>query len=621
MSTKQIKIMDTTFRDAHQSLLATRMRFEDLLPIADKMDSVGFWSLEVWGGATFDSCLRYLREDPWDRLKQIKKVVKKTPLQMLIRGQCLVGYRHYADDVVDRFIANSIEHGINIVRIFDALNDFRNLETAVRSTIKYGGKAEVAICYTFGPIYNIDFFVELAKQAQNIGADTICIEDMAGILTPMQVSELINKIKQKVSIPIHLHTHDTCGMAVATTLKAIEAGVDIIDTAISSMASGASQPAVETICYALRRTPSDPQFDLKLLREISSYFRRIRKKYKVFESEYASVDPDAMIYQLPGGMISNLDHQLREQNALDNFDKVLEEILYVRQDFGYPPLITPISQIVGTQATLNVINDERYKVTTIETKNYLKGLYGKPPAPLNIDIRRKILGDEEIITQRPADTLQPELENAKKELEKVSIERASNEIDIISYALFPKLFLNYLEMKEKGFLPEEAAEKETAQIQEQVVSATQPTPHLAPSEFVISVHGESYNIKVTGTGHKSDGKRPYFIYVDDHLVEVFVEPLVEILPSESGVIDVKATKQSTRPKALSIGDITTAMPGRIAKILVKKGDNVKAGDAVLVIEAMKMENEIHTNIDGRVDEIFVSVGDSVNPDEALIRIV
>ncbi len=617
MSTKQIKIMDTTFRDAHQSLLATRMRFIDLLPISEKMDSVGFWSLEVWGGATFDSCLRFLREDPWERLRQLKRLIKKTPLQMLIRGQCLVGYRHYADDVVERFIANSIENGINIVRIFDPLNDYRNLETAVKATLKYGGKAEIAICYTLGPIYNIDFFVELASRAQDMGANTICIEDMAGILTPMYVSELITRLKQKVSTPLHLHTHDTCGMAVATTLKAIEAGVDIIDSAISSMASGASQPALETICNILRGTLSDPKFDIKLLREISSYFKKIRKKYKVFESEYAIVDPDVMIYQLPGGMISNLDNQLREQNALDKFDKVLEEILYVRQDFGYPPLITPISQIVGTQATLNVINNERYKVTTVETKNYLKGLYGKPPAPLNDDVRRKILGDEEIITVRPADTLKPELENAKRYLG----DKASSETDIISYTLFPKLFLNYLELKDKGFPSEEPAERQTAQILEQKIESLQPPPHLAPSEFIINVHGESYNIKVTGTGHTTEGKRPYFIYVDDHLVEAFVEPLVEVLPSESGVIEAKATKQSTRPKALTIGDITTAMPGRIAKILVKKGDTVKSGDAVLIVEAMKMENEIHTTIDGKVEEIFVSVGDSVNPDEALVRIV
>lgn len=613
MTDKKIKIMDTTFRDAHQSLLATRMRVEDLLPIAEKMDSVGFWSLEVWGGATFDSCLRFLREDPWERLRQLKKLIKKTPLQMLLRGQNVVGYRHYADDVVERFVAKMIDNGINIARIFDAINDIRNLETSVKATLKYGGKAEVAFCYTLGPIYTNDFFVELATRMEDMGAHTICIKDMAGILTPLDAFDLITKLKQKISVPIHLHTHDTCGMAVATTLKAIEAGVDIVDTAISSMASGTSQPALETLCNILRGTPYDPSYNFKVMGEISDHFKNVRKKYHAFESEYTSIDPNAMIYQLPGGMISNLANQLREQNALDRMEEVMDEVPHVRQDFGYPPLVTPSSQIVGTQATLNVLTGERYKVITIETKNYFKGLYGKSPAPIDEDVRKKIVGSDEIITGRPADTLLPELENAKKELG----DKAVSEEDIISYALFPKIFLTYLELKEKGFPPEEAVEKQAGPIQEQ---KSEPAPHLAPTEFLINVHGESYNIKVSGTGHKTDGKRPYFIYVDDHLVEVIVEPLVEVLPSESGKIDAKATKQSIRPKALTLGDVTTAMPGRIAKILVNKGDTVKSGDPVLIIEAMKMENEIHSPIDGKVEDIFVSVGDSVNPDEALIKI-
>lgn len=613
MTGKQIKIMDTTFRDAHQSLLATRMRLEDLLPIAEKMDSVGFWSLEVWGGATFDSCLRFLREDPWERLRQLKKLIKKTPLQMLLRGQNVVGYRHYADDVVERFVAKMIENGINIARIFDAINDIRNLETSVKATLKYGGKAEVAFCYTLGPIYTNDFFVELATRMEDMGAHTICIKDMAGILSPLDAFDLVTKLKQKISVPIHLHTHDTCGMAVATTLKAIEAGVDIVDTAISSMASGTSQPALETLCNILRGTPHDPSYNFKVLGEISAHFKNARKKYQAFESEYTSIDPNAMIYQLPGGMISNLANQLREQNALDRMEEVMDEVPHVRQDFGYPPLVTPSSQIVGTQATLNVLTGERYKVITIETKNYFKGLYGKPPAPIDEDVRKKIVGSDEIITGRPADTLLPELENAKKELG----DKAASEEDIISYALFPKIFLNYLELKEKEFPPDETVEKPADSIREQ---KSEPATYLAPTEFLINVHGESYNIKVSGTGHKADGKRPYFIYVDDHLVEVIVEPLVEVLPSESGKIDAKATKQSIRPQALSLGDVATAMPGRIAKILVKKGDTVKSGDPVLIIEAMKMENEIHSPIDGQVEDIFVSVGDSVNPDEALIKI-
>ena len=609
MAGKQIKIMDTTFRDAHQSLLATRMHIEDLLPIAEKMDSVGFWSLEVWGGATFDTCLRFLREDPWERLRKLKKIIKKTPLQMLLRGQNVVGYRHYADDVVERFVARMIENGINVARIFDAINDTRNLKTAIKATLKYGGKAEVAFCYTLGPIYTNDFFVDLASRMEDMGADTICIKDMAGLLSPLDAFDLITKLKQRISVPIHLHTHDTSGMAVATTLKAIEAGVDIVDTAISSMASGTSQPALETLCNILRDTPYDPCFDFKAMGEIADHFKNVRKKYKAFESEYTSMDPNALIYQVPGGMISNLANQLREQDELGRMEEVMNEVPRVREDFGFPPLVTPSSQIVGTQATLNILTGERYKVITSETKNYLKGLYGKPPAPVNEDIRKKILGDEEVITGRPADILPPELENAKKELG----DKATSEEDILSYALFPKIFLAYLDLKEKGFPPEEPK-----------ISAPEPksetSSHLAPSEFMINVHGESYHVKVGGAGHKVSGRKPYFLYVDDHLVEVMVEPLVEVLPSESGKIESGVTKQSTRPKALAPGDITTAMPGKIVKIVVKKGDYVKPGDTVLVIEAMKMENEIHSTIDGKVEEIFVSVGDSVNPDEILVKL-
>jgi pyruvate carboxylase subunit B len=614
MNPKQIKIMDTTFREAHQSLLAARMRLDDLLPIAEKMDSVGFWSLEVWGGATFDACLRYLGEDPWQRLREIKKLVKKTPLQMLLRGQNLVGYRNYPDDVVERFVDKTIENGINIARIFDPLNDLRNLKTAVKATLKYGGKVEVAFCYTRGPIYSNDFFIELAARIEDMGADTICIKDMAGILSPLDAYDLVTKIKEKVSVPIHLNTHDTSGMGVATYLKAIEAGLDILDASISSMASGTSQPALEVLCNILRDTAYDPAFDFKLMAEIANYFKEVRKKYKAFESEYTSMDPNALIYQIPGGMLSNLAHQLNQQGALDKIEDVLNEVPRVREDFGYPPLITPLSQIICTQATLNIITGERYKIITSETKNYMKGLYGKTPAPVNEDIRKKILKDEQPITARPADILSPEMEMAKNEIG----DKAASEEDVLSYALFPQLFLNYLEQKEKGLPPEriEVLEKVKKPL-EQII---EPVPHLAPSEFIISVHGESYNIKVAGAGHKTEAKRPYFLYVDDHMVEVLVEPLAEVLPSEFGKVEAKATKRSTRPQAVEIGDITTGMPGRIVKILVKKGDTVKAGDTIMVIEAMKMENEIHSTIDGKVTEIFVSIGDAVNPDEVLAQI-
>ena len=612
MNNKPIKIMDTTFRDAHQSLLATRMRIEDLLPIAEKMDSVGFWSLEVWGGATFDSCLRFLREDPWERLRLLKGHIKKTPLQMLLRGQNVVGYRHYADDVVEAFIAKMIENGIGVVRIFDALNDFRNIKKSVKATLKYGGKVEAAFCYTLGPIYSNDFFVDLALKLEDMGADSICIKDMAGLLSPLDAFDLISKLKERVSLPIHLHTHDTSGMAVATTLKAIEAGVDIIDTAISSMASGTSQPALETLCNILKGSKHDPEFEFQTLDEINDHFKAARKNYSHLESEFTGIDPKAVIYQVPGGMISNLANQLKEQNALRRMAEVMNEVPVVREDFGFPPLVTPSSQIVGTQATLNVLTAERYKVVTSETRNYLKGLYGKPPAPVNEEVQKKVLGNEEIITARPADLLEPELPKAREELG----DRAKSEEDVISYALFPKIFLEFAELREKGFPPEPPKEKAVAP------AAAEAGSQLAPSEFMINVHGEAFHVKVGGKGHKSEGKRPYFLYVDDTLVEVLVEPLLEVVPSEEGLIDAKKTAggSSKRPKAEAPGDITTAMPGSVVKLKVAKGDAVKEGDTVLIVEAMKMENEVHSPVSGTVEEIYVSEGDVVNPDEILVRI-
>lgn len=620
MKESSIKITDTTLRDAQQSLLASRLRLDDLLPVAEKLDSVGFWSLEAWGGATFDSCLRFLREDPWERLRELRKVIKNTPMQTLIRGQNLLGYRHYADDVVERFIAKMIENGISIIRIFDPLNDIRNLQTAVKSTLKYGGKAELGFCYSLGPIYTNDFFVELAIRLEEMGAHTICIKDEAGILSPLDAFDLVAKLKRKISVPIHLHTHDTMGMGIATLLKAIEAGVDIVDTAISSMAGGASQPATESLCNILKGTPRDPFFSFKLLGEIADYFKNIRRKYKAYESEYTFIDPNAFIYQLPGGMVAHLVNQLKEQNALNRIDEILNEIPKVRRDFGYPPLVTPISQIVGTQATLNVLGGRRYEFITIETKNYFKGLYGNPPVELDEDIRKKILENEVVFRARPADILSPEMGKARTELGN----KAKSEEDVLSYALFPKIFINYLESKEKGFYPEEETKDVDVIAKNTPMTETLKTefkPNLAPTEFLINVHGESYNVKISGIGHTVNGKKPYFIYVDDYLVEVMVEPLVEVLPSELGQIDTKATKQSTRPKALSINDITSTMPGRIAKILVKIGDLVRKGDPLLILEAMKMENEIVSPVDGRVEDIFVSIGDSVNPDEALMRIV
>ena len=601
-----IQFMDTTLRDGHQCLLATRLRTEDMLPIAPKIDQVGYFSVEMWGGATFDAAIRYLREDPWERLRKLKEVMPNTPFQMLLRGQNLVGYRHYADDVVERFIDRSIANGIDIIRIFDALNDLRNLKTAFRATLKYGGRAEGAFCYTVSRFHNNDLFVELAKRLEDMGSDTICIKDMAGLLAPYDAFELVSKLKEAVSVPIHLHTHDTSAMAVSTCLKAIEAGVDIIDTAISSMASGTSQPPVETIVRMLEGCPRDPKLDMALLTEIADYFLEVRKKYRRFESDHTGVDPRVLIYQIPGGMTSNLALQLSEQKALDRMKDVLEEVPRVREDFGFPPLVTPSSQIVGTQATLNVLTGERYKVITTETKNYLKGLYGRPAGPINEAVRKKGMEDETPITCRPADLLEPELEKAKKALgdDAKSIE------DVLTYALFPKVALDFFANKGK---PVEA-------VGSSAEGSETPAPLLAPSEFNIKVHGETFEVKVGGMGHPGEGGRPYFIYIDGQLEEVMVESQLEVVQSEEGRIAADTGGQSIRPKVCRDGDVTTPMPGVVVAVKVKEGDRVEAGAVVLVIEAMKMQSEVHTSIAGVVKAIHVSEGDRVNPDEVLVEV-
>lgn len=608
---KPIRIMDTTLRDGHQSLIATRLRTEDMLPIAAKIDQVGYAAVEMWGGATFDTAIRYLKEDPWERIRRLKALMPRTPFQMLLRGQNLVGYRHYADDVVERFIERAIGNGINILRIFDALNDLRNLKMAVKATLKYGGKVEGTFCYTISPVHNNDLFVEMSKRLEDMGSDSICIKDMAGLLSPYAAHDLISKMKKAVNVPIHLHSHDTSAMALSTYVKAIEAGVDIIDTAISSMASGTSQPPIETIVNVLSGSEYDPKFDLKLLAEIADYFKEVRKKYKEFESDYTNVDPHVMIYQVPGGMLSNLAVQLSEQKALNRMKEVLEEVPKVREDFGYPPLVTPTSQIVGTQATLNILTGERYKVITTETKNYLKGLYGEPSAAINEQVRRRAIGDEEVVTQRPADLLEPELNRSQAELKDIS----QSVEDLITYTLFPKVALDFFTKKNDPSSKPEKASKEEAES-----TPPPPSPLLTPSEFNVKVHGETFHVKVGGMGHPGEGGRPYFLYVDGQLEEVMVESLLEIVPSAAGKIDAQTGGRSTRPKAAHEGDVTTPMPGAVVGIKVQLGEKVKAGQTVLIVEAMKMQSEVHTPIQGVVKAIHVAEGDRVNPDEVLVEI-
>ncbi|WP_025641165.1 oxaloacetate decarboxylase subunit alpha [Schnuerera ultunensis] len=442
-----VKITDTILRDAHQSLIATRMRTEDMLPIADKLDRVGFHSLEVWGGATFDSCLRFLNEDPWGRLRALRKAFKNTKLQMLLRGQNLLGYKHYSDDVVEMFVKKSIENGIDIIRIFDALNDPRNIRKSIEATKKHGGHAQAAISYTTSPVHNNEYYINLSVEMEKMGADSICIKDMSGILMPYEAEKLVKGLKENVSVPIQIHSHFTSGIANQTYMKAIEAGADIIDTAISPLGMGTSQPATESMIASLQGSPYYPDIDMDLLLEITDYFKELRDKYVeagLLNNKVLNVDVRTLKYQIPGGMLSNLVSQLNSQGALDKFDEVLEEVPKVREDLGYPPLVTPMSQMVGTTAVFNVLLGERYKMIPTETKNYVKGLYGKPAVPIKEEIRKKIIGDEKVFTGRPADLMDPELHRMRDEIK----EYIEQDEDVLTYALFPQVAIDFFKYRQ-----------------------------------------------------------------------------------------------------------------------------------------------------------------------------
>ncbi len=469
-----VRITETVLRDAHQSLIATRMRTEEMLPIVEKLDNIGYHSLEAWGGATFDASMRFLNEDPWERLRKIKKVAKKTKLQMLLRGQNLLGYKHYADDVVEYFVQKAIANGMDIMRIFDALNDPRNIETAMKACKKEGGHAQGCICYTTSPVHSLELFVKDAKRLESMGADSICIKDMAGLLVPYQAYDLVKALKENVSVPIQLHTHYTSGVASMTYLKAIEAGVDVVDCAISPMALGTSQPPTEPLVATLKDTAFDTGLDLEKLSEIADYFIPLKEKYiesGLLDVKVMGVDVNALIYQVPGGMLSNLVSQLKQSNALDKYEEVLKEVPKVREDFGFPPLVTPSSQIVGTQAVLNVLTGERYKMVPKESKGVVKGEYGKSPAPISEEILKKILGDEQPITCRPADLIEPELENIKEAIK----DYIEQDEDVLSYAMLPqvaeKFFKQRIEDRKKAETSAENTQKANGDINPEVVAA------------------------------------------------------------------------------------------------------------------------------------------------------
>ena len=605
---QKVYITDVILRDAHQSLIATRLRTEDMLPACPMLDSIGYWSLECWGGATFDACLRFLKEDPWERLSKLKAALPTTPLQMLVRGQNLLGYRHYSDDVVHAFIKRAAENGMDVFRIFDALNDVRNLTTAIEATKESGKHAQGTICYTTSPAHDIRSFVTLAKDLAKLGCDSIAIKDMAGLLTPYITSELMKALRDTVDLPIHLHCHATAGLAEMCQIKAIEAGCRHIDTALSSWSGGTSHPPTESMVTALQNTEYDTGLNLDALQKANSYFTEVRKKYHRFESEFTGVDTRVHVFQVPGGMISNLANQLQERNALDRINEVYEEIPLVRKDLGYPPLVTPTSQIVGTQAVLNVLTGSRYSTITNEVKRYLQGGYGKAPAPINANLQKRAIGKEEIIDCRPADLLKPELENLRQEIGHLAL----NDEDVLSYAMFPEVGKQFLELRSTGHLipePLELAVNATSGVQK------------APTEFNVALHGESYHIKITGTSPKNDTLRHFYFMVDGVPEEIVVETLDEIVLDGGTQGAVQSNIASKRRRPSAEGDVVVSMPCNILDVLVKVSQKVNAGQPVLVTEAMKMETEVTAPITGTVKAVHVIKGEPANPNEVLIEIV
>ncbi|MGA9048913.1 MAG: pyruvate/oxaloacetate carboxyltransferase [Dehalococcoidia bacterium] len=569
-----IKITDTTLRDAHQSLIATRMRTRDMLPIVEKMDRVGFFSLEMWGGATFDTCIRYLNEDPWERLTDIRARVKNTHLQMLLRGQNLVGYRHYSDDVVKEFIRFAHKNGVDVFRVFDALNDIRNMELAIRECKKYKCHVQGTICYTISPVHSVEGFASMAKELENLGCDSICIKDMAGLISPPQTTALMKAIKSRVKVPIDLHSHCSSGMAPMSYQAAAEAGVDILDTAFSPFAWGTSQPPTESVVAALQGTPYESGLDLELLYEIGEDFASMAVKYHMLlTSEATRPSVNVLLHQIPGGMYSNLISQLREQNALDKIGAVLEEIPRVRADLGYPPLVTPTSQIVGIQAVLNVLNGERYKKVTKEVRDYFQGYYGRPPGQLNEEVRKAIVGDSPTIEGRPGAHIEAELPKLKDETHKLGI--LHKEEDLITYALYPQVAVKFL----RGEGKEEVLAGPVS------AAASNQRGVDSPAEFSVDVDGEVFNIKIAPVLGKT--------------VEV---------------------EKKTKPRETVKGAVLSPMQGMVLTVKVKVGDKVTEGDTVVITEAMKMQNDVHSPYTGTVKEIFAFNGEIVNKDDVLMVI-
>lgn len=585
-------ITDVVLRDAHQSLFATRLRLDDMLPIAEKLDAIGFWSLESWGGATFDACIRFLGEDPWERIRELKKAMPNTPQQMLFRGQNILGYRHYADDIVDRFVERAAENGVDVFRIFDAMNDPRNLERAIAAVRKTGRHAQGTLSYTVSPVHSIDNWLEMGQQIADMGADSIAIKDMAGLLRPYDAYELVSGLKKRVDIPIHMQCHATTGLSTATYLKSIEAGIDNVDTAISSMSMTYGHSPTETIVASLEGTDRDTGLDIGKLEEIAAYFREVRKKYAKFEGSLKGTDSRILVAQVPGGMLTNLENQLREQNASDRLDEVLEEIPRVREDLGFIPLVTPTSQIVGTQAVINVLMGERYQNIAKETEGVLKGEYGATPAAVDAALQARVLDGAEVITCRPADLLEPEFDGLKEELLGLEKEKGLKfgehiDDDVLTYALFPQVGLKFLANRDnpEAFEPVPDGEPDVA------------TTRSAPAEqdsgvYTVDIAGERFVVRVTDGGD--------------------VAAVTPASPAPAGPANSESGTATALPAPLA---------GNVFQVPVSPGQSVAAGDVVIVLEAMKMETEIRASQAGTVSEIHVREGDAVNAGDALVTLV
>ena len=590
----KLKLTELVLRDAHQSLLATRMRLDDMLPIASKLDDAGYWSIESWGGATFDSCIRYLGEDPWERIRALKKAMPNTKQQMLLRGQNLLGYRHYADDVVEKFVERAHKNGVDVFRIFDAMNDVRNLETAIKAAIKVGAHAQGTISYTVSPVHTLDMWLTLAKQLEDLGCHSICIKDMAGLLKPYDAEKLIKALKETVSVPIAMQCHATTGLSTATYQKAIDAGIDMLDTAISSMSMTYGHTATETIVSIVEGTERDTELDLNHLEEIAAYFRDVRKKYAAFEGSLKGVDGRILLAQVPGGMLTNMENQLKEQGAADKLNEVLLEIPRVREDLGFLPLVTPTSQIVGTQAVLNVLTGERYKTITKETAGVLKGEYGLTPAPMNKELQERVLDGAEVITCRPADNIAPELATLEAELLKEAQEQgltlADEQIDdVLTYALFPQVGLKFIKNRNNpdAFEPIPTVEDKS----------NKAAPKSGSNNN--SVKAEQYSVKV-------DGK------------------VYDVVVAQGGELKEVTLKDSEHiPQSASVASgetLNAPLAGNIFKIKVKAGQVVNEGDVVIIMEAMKMETEIRATHTGTIAEVLVGEGDAVTTGDAMIAL-